>query len=123
MFYPMIGIANMVADKRLKILAVGTSKPMPEFPGVPTMDESGYADFEQTAPWVGLLAPAGTPEAIVNKLNMAMNVALKQPEVIKRMKDLGATPSGASPAEFKAFLVQDLDRWAKVVQAAGIQAD
>jgi tripartite-type tricarboxylate transporter receptor subunit TctC len=123
MFYTKIGIANMVADKRLKVLAVGTSKPMPEFPGVPTMDESGYKDFEQTAPWVGLLAPAGTPEAIVNKLNAAMNVALKQPEVIKRMKDLGATPSGNSPTEFRAYLTQDLERWAKVVQAAGIQAD
>jgi len=123
MFYPMIGIANMVADKRLKVLAVGTSKPMPEFPGVPTMDESGYKDFEQTAPWVGLLAPAGTPEAIVNKLNAAMNIALKQPEVIKRMKDLGATPSGDSPAEFRAYLSQDLERWSKVVQASGIQAE
>jgi tripartite-type tricarboxylate transporter receptor subunit TctC len=69
------------------------------------------------------LAPAGTPEAIVNKLNAAMNVALKQPEVIKRMKDLGATPSGTSPAEFRAYLTQDLERWAKVVQAAGIQAE
>ena len=123
MFYPMIGIANMVADKRLKILAVGTSQPMPEFPGVPTMDASGYKDFEQTAPWVGLLAPAGTPEVIVNKLNAAMTLALKQPEVVKRMKDLGATPSGTSPAEFRAFLTQDLDRWAKVVEASGIKAD
>ena len=123
MFYPMIGIANMVADKRLRVLAVGSSKPMPEFAGVPTMDASGYKDFEQTAPWVGLLAPAGTPEAIINKLNAAMNLALKQPEVIKRMKDLGATPSGDSPAEFKAFLSQDLERWSKVVQASGIQAE
>ena len=123
MFYPMIGIANMVADKRLRVLAVGTSKPIAEFAGAPTMDESGYKDCEQTAPWVGLLAPAGTPEAIVNKLNAAMNLALKQPEVIKRMKDLGATPSGDSPAEFRAFLTQDLERWAKVVQASGIQAE
>jgi tripartite-type tricarboxylate transporter receptor subunit TctC len=123
MFYPMIGIANMVADKRLRVLAVGSSKPMPEFTGVPTMDASGYKDFEQTAPWVGLLAPAGTPEAIISKLNAAMNLALKQPEVIKRMKDLGATPSGDSPAEFRAFLSQDLERWSKVVQASGIQAE
>jgi tripartite-type tricarboxylate transporter receptor subunit TctC len=123
MFYPMIGIANMVADKRLRVLAVGSSKPMAEFAGVPTMDASGYKDFEQTAPWVGLLAPAGTPSAIINKLNSAMNLALIQPEVIKRMKDLGATPSGDSPAEFKAFLTQDLDRWAKIVQASGIQAE
>ena len=123
MFYPMIGIANMVADKRLRVLAVGSSKPMAEFAGVPTMDASGYKDFEQTAPWVGLLAPAGTPSAIINKLNSAMNLALIQPEVIKRMKDLGATPSGDSPAEFKAFLTQDLDRWARIVQASGIQAE
>ena len=52
-----------------------------------------------------------------------MTLALKQPEVVKRMKDLGATPSGTSPAEFRAFLTQDLDRWAKVVEASGIKAD
>ena len=123
MFYPMIGIAGHVTDKRLRVLAVGSSKPMPDFPGVPTMDASGFPDFEQTAPWVGMLAPAGTPKAIVDQLNAALKKALAQPEIIKRMKDLGATPIGDSPDEFRAFLVKDSERWARVIKASGIKAD
>jgi tripartite-type tricarboxylate transporter receptor subunit TctC len=122
MFYPMIGIAGHVADKRLRVLAVGSSKPMPDFPGVPTMDASGFPDFEQTAPWVGMLAPAGTPKAVVDQLNAALKKALAQPEIIKRMKDLGATPIGDSPEEFRAFLVKDSERWARVIKASGITA-
>jgi tripartite-type tricarboxylate transporter receptor subunit TctC len=123
MFYPMIGIAGHVADKRLRVLAVGSSKPMPDFPGVPTMDASGFPDFEQTAPWVGMLAPAGTPKAIVDQLNAALKKALAQPEIIKRMKDLGASPIGDTPDEFRAFLVKDSERWARVIKASGIKAD
>lgn len=122
MFYPMIGIAGHVADKRLRVLAVGSAKPMPDFPGVPTMDASGFPDFERTAPWVGMLAPAGTPKAIVDQLNAALKKALAQPEIIKRMKDLGATPIGDSPDEFRAFLVKDSERWARVIKASGITA-
>ncbi len=123
MFYPMIGIAGHVADKRLRVLAVGSAKPMPDFPGVPTMDESGFPDFEQTAPWVGMLAPAGTPKAIVDQLNAALKKALAQPEIIKRMKDLGASPIGDTPDEFRAFLVKDSQRWERVIKASGIKAD
>lgn len=123
MFYPMIGIAGHVADKRLRVLAVGSAKPMPDFPGVPTMDESGFPDFEQTAPWVGMLAPAGTPKAIVDQLNAALKKALAQPEIIKRMKDLGASPIGDTPDEFRAFLVKDNERWERVIKASGIKAD
>jgi tripartite-type tricarboxylate transporter receptor subunit TctC len=123
MFYPMIGIAGQVADKRLRVLAVGSSKPMSDFPGVPTMDASGFPDFEQTAPWVGMLAPAGTPKEIVDQLNAALKKALAQPEIIKRMKDLGASPIGDTPDEFRAFLVKDSERWARVIKASGIKAD
>jgi tripartite-type tricarboxylate transporter receptor subunit TctC len=123
MFYPMIGIAGQVADKRLRVLAVGSSKPMSDFPGVPTMDASGFPDFEQTAPWVGMLAPAGTPKAIVDQLNAALKKALAQPEIIKRMRDLGASPIGDTPDEFRAFLVKDSERWARVIKASGIKAD
>jgi tripartite-type tricarboxylate transporter receptor subunit TctC len=70
-----------------------------------------------------MLAPTGTPDAVVSKLNAAMKLALQHPEVIKRMKELGATPIGDSPAEFKAFLISDRERWAKVIEASGIKAD
>src|SRR2546421_2293830 len=57
MFYPIVGIADQVAQKRLKVLAVGTVQPHPDFPGVPTMEAMGLRGFDATAPWVGLLAP------------------------------------------------------------------
>ena len=123
MFYPMIGIAGHVENKRIRVLAVGSSKPMPEFPGVPTMDASGFPDFEQTAPWVGMLAPAGTPQPIVDKLNASIKKAMANPEVIKRMKDLGAQPVGDSPAQFREFLVKDQERWDRVIKASGIKAE
>ncbi|MDO8695165.1 MAG: tripartite tricarboxylate transporter substrate binding protein [Sheuella sp.] len=123
MFYPSIGIAAHVADKRLRVLAVGSAKPLAEFPGVPTMDASGFPDFEQTAPWVGLLAPANTPKPIVDKLNAALLQALNLPDVQKRLKELGAISVGDSPEQFREFLVKDNARWEKVITASGITAD
>ncbi len=123
MFYPSIGIASLVADKRLRVLAVGSAQPLADFPGVPTMAASGFPGFEQTAPWVGLLAPAGTPAPIIARLNTEMLRALNQPEVQKRLIELGAISVGDAPVQFKSFLVGDLDRWAKVIAAAGITAD
>jgi tripartite-type tricarboxylate transporter receptor subunit TctC len=70
-----------------------------------------------------MLAPAGTPKAIVDQLNAALKKALAQPEIIKRMKDLGASPFGDTPDEFRAFLVKDSERWARVIKASGIKAD
>ena len=70
MFYPAVGIADLVAQKRLKVLAVGTAQPWADFPGVPTMESMGLRGFDATAPWVGLLAPAGTPPAIVNRVKI-----------------------------------------------------
>ena len=122
MFYPMIGIAGHVENKRLRVLAVGSSKPMPEFPGVPTMDASGFPGFEQTAPWIGMFAPAGTPQPVVDKLNASIKKALAKPEITKRMKELGAQPIGDTPAEFRQFLVKDAERWDRVIKASGITA-
>jgi len=121
MFYPSIGISGYVADKKLKVLAVGTAKPLPDFPGVPTMAESGFPGFELTAPWVGLLAPAHTPTAVIDKLNAAFNDALKDSKVRRRLKELGAVVVGDSPKEFHDYLVEDKKRWAHVIEAAGIQ--
>lgn len=123
MFYPSIGIAALVADKRVRVLAVGASKPLADFPGVPTMDASGFPGFELTAPWVGLLAPAGTPDAIVQKLNHEMLKALNRPDVQQRLRELGGISVGTTAAQFREFLVSDRERWAKVIQAAGIKAE
>jgi tripartite-type tricarboxylate transporter receptor subunit TctC len=123
MFYPVVGIADQIAAKRLKALAVGTAAPHPDFPGVPTMAEVGFAGLEQTAPWVGMLAPAGTPPAIVNRLAEEMRKSLARPETRERMKGQGAIIIGDTPAEFAAFLKKDNERWAQVIKASGVKAE
>lgn len=123
MFYPVVGIADQVAAKKLKVLAVGTTERRADFPGAPTTAETGLRGFEQTAPWVGMLAPAGTPAAVVDKLSVAMRRSLANPETRERLKALGAITIGDSPAEFAAFLKQDHERWARVIAAAHLSIE
>ena len=123
MFYPIIGIADQVAAKRLKVLAVGTSARHPDFPNVPTLGEAGFPGFEETAPWVGMLVPAKTPPAIVNRLSVEMRKSLTKPETQARLNGLGAITVGDTPAEFLSFLKKDYARWARVIKAAGVTAE
>lgn len=121
MFYPTLGVAANVAQKRLKILATGTARPHPDFPGVLTMAEAGFPVFDETAPWVGILAPAGTPAAVVKRVGEALRAALARPETQQRLAGLGASTIGSTPNEFSAFLQQDRERWTHVIRAAGVQ--
>ena len=123
MFYPVIGIAEQVASKRLNVLAVGTAKRLPQFAEAPTMSEAGFAGFEDTAPWVGMLAPAKTSPAIVQQLYEAISKALAKPEVKAQMEKLGAIVVGDSPKDFAAFLKRDHERWEQVIKAAAIKAE
>lgn len=123
MFYPSIGIANYVADKRLRVLAVGTQAPHPDFPGVPTLESLGFTGFEEGAPFVGMLAPAGTPKEIVAKLNEAAVAAISSPEVKEQLKQLGARVIGDTPEEFRKFLVADKDRWASVIKQGNVKPE
>jgi tripartite-type tricarboxylate transporter receptor subunit TctC len=123
MFYPIIGIADQVAGKRLKVLAVGTAKRHADFPDVPTMSEAGFPGFEETAPWVGLLAPAGTPAAIVNRLSEELRKSLARPETVARLKALGANTVGDTPGDYLKFLKKDYERWARVIKASGVKAE
>jgi tripartite-type tricarboxylate transporter receptor subunit TctC len=123
MFYPIIGIAEFAASKRLKVLAIGTAKRHADFPDVPTMAESGFPGFEETAPWVGLLAPAATPGPIVDRLSVEMRKSLAKPETVARLKSLGAITVGDTPGEYLKFLRKDYERWARVIKAAGVKAE
>ena len=123
MFYPVIGIADNIAAKRLSILAVGTSRRLPQFPDTPTMSEVGFPGFEETAPWVGLLGPAKLPANMVATLNDAMVKALAKPDVRAQLEKLGAVIVGDSPAAFTAYLKRDYDRWENVIKTAAIKAD
>jgi tripartite-type tricarboxylate transporter receptor subunit TctC len=123
MFYPIVGIADQVAAKRLKAIAVGTPAPDPDFPGVPTMAQAGFAELAATGPWVGMLAPAGTPAAIVNKLSEEMRKSLAKPETRAKVRAQGAIIVGDTPAEFAAYLQKDYERWANVIKASGVKAE
>lgn len=124
MFYPMVGIAEHVAAKRLKVLGVSTEKRHPDYPSVPTMSESGFPGFEQYTQGLGIVGPAGLPAPVVNRLNEAIRASLAKAETKEKMGKLGAiTEGGSTPAEFRAFLVKDLERWEKVIKAANVKAE
>ncbi|HLU03943.1 MAG TPA: tripartite tricarboxylate transporter substrate binding protein [Advenella sp.] len=123
MFYPSVGIADYVADKRLRILAVGTREPHPDFPGVPTLESMGLTGFEEAASFIGMLAPAGTPKDIVAKLNQAAVAALSKPEVKAQLKQLGANIVGNSPEAFREFLIKDKARWQSVIKHGNVKPE
>ena len=124
MFYPMIGIADHVAQKRLKVIGVSTEKRHPDYPGVPTMSESGFPGFEEYTQGLGVVGPAGLPAPVVSRLNGAIRAALVKPETRDKLNKLGAiTEGGSTPDEFRSWLAKDLERWARVIKTAGVKAE
>ncbi len=107
---------------RLNALAISSRKRSAVFPSVPTIDESGVAGFEVVG-WQGLLAPASTPKAIVDKLHGAVAEGMQRPEVRGRFDTMGLEYSGAGPDEFRAFLRNEVPKWAKVVAQSGARVD
>ncbi|MDB5944334.1 MAG: tripartite tricarboxylate transporter substrate binding protein [Ramlibacter sp.] len=123
MFYPMVGINKFVADNRVKLIGVTTAQRHPDFPAVPTMAETGFPGFEQTSPWIGMLAPSKTPPAVVARLDAAVKAALARADTRERLVANGALPAYRGSGDFQSFLRQDVDRWTKVIEAAGIQSN
>ena len=111
-----------VKSGRLRALGVCSLKRSPVLPDLPTIDEAGVKGYESNA-WYGLLGPAKTPPAIVEQLNRETLKVLQMPDVRDNLKNQGAEPVGDSPREFAAVIVQEIDKWRKVVEAAGIKAD
>jgi tripartite-type tricarboxylate transporter receptor subunit TctC len=111
-----------VRTGKLRALGVTTAKRTPAAPDVPTIAESGLPGYEQSA-WHGLLAPAGTPEAIITKLHAEVVRALRSKDVAERFAVQGIDVIGSSPAEFAAFIKQDLAKYEKLVKTAGIRID
>jgi tripartite-type tricarboxylate transporter receptor subunit TctC len=106
---------------RLRALGVSSAKRLPSLPDVPAIAETvpGY----EARGWNGILAPAGTPKAIVDKLNRDIVLVLQSPEFLKQLATEGAVPVGNSPAEFAAVIRADIQKWAKVVKEAGIRPE
>jgi len=123
MFYPMIGITEQIAQKRLKALAVTTEKRHPDYPGVPTTAEAGLPGFEEYTQGLGVVGPAGIAPPMAAKLNAAVRASLARPETEQRLKQLGAIVHPSTPEEFRTWLGQDAGRWARVIKAAGVTAE
>jgi tripartite-type tricarboxylate transporter receptor subunit TctC len=108
-----------ILGKRLRALAVTSAHRVMLLPDVPTMQESGVPNFEVNS-WYGLLAPANTPAAVLEKINADMHTALRSPEVEKRMQEVGMPPSPTTRQEFDQFVRGEVARWARVIKEAGI---
>ncbi len=104
---------------RLRALAVASAKRQPQLPDVPTMQESGVPDFEVNS-WYGVCAPAGTPVALLDKLNADIHSVLRIPEVEQRLTELGMPPAPTSREEFDRFIRAEIARWAQVIKDARI---
>ena len=109
-------------SKRLRPLAVTTSKRSPELPEVPTVAESGYPGFDAPA-WWAVLAPAKTPPEIVRRMNEELNKALKSPPVAGHLAGQGITIIGGTPETARTFINKQIDTWAVVVRENNIKAD
>ena len=118
---PLSTAVGQIKDGRLLALAVSTAKRSPQFPDVPTIAEAGFPKAEFNF-WVGMLAPAGTPPEILNKLNAEVQKALAAPDLKERLANLGNEAMFMSPAQFDAFLREEYTVLGDVMRAAGVKA-
>ncbi len=121
-FSSMPSAIGHVRAGRMRAIAVTSAKRSPAVPELPTLMEAGIQDFETSA-WQGFFAPAKTPPAIVSLLNREAARAIQSPELKARLAPEGAEPVANSPEEFRAWLKQEISKWAVVVKAANISID
>jgi tripartite-type tricarboxylate transporter receptor subunit TctC len=119
---PAASVASLAADKKLRLLAVTSPQRSPLLPDLPTLREAGIAGVEADA-WVGLIAPAGTGEAILARLHKEAVAVLADPAVIDKLKAQYMVPIANSPDAFRAVLKEEHDRWAPIIAAGGIKAE
>ena len=108
-------MAPNVAEGQVRALATTGKTRSSVLSGVPTVIEAGIAGYDATI-WLGLMAPAGTPKPIIDKLNAAVNAAVKRPDIVKLWTDQGAVPMSMTPDEFDKYLRGDIVKWAAVVK-------
>jgi tripartite-type tricarboxylate transporter receptor subunit TctC len=121
-FDTLTAVRGHVKSGALRGIAVTTLKRSSAMPELPTIDESGLPGYD-AATWGGIVAPAGTPKEIVGKLNVAMNAALKQDDVRQRLMGAGVEIQGGTPAEFGEVIKAEVEKWGRIVKAAGIQPE
>jgi tripartite-type tricarboxylate transporter receptor subunit TctC len=111
-----------LAGGRLRAIAVSSSERVSVLPSVPTVAESGLPDFD-LVPWVGLLAPAGTPKAVVDKVSEELARIVRSQDFSQRIIGLGGRPRTSTAAEFKSFVRSEVERWAGVIKSSGARLE
>jgi len=122
MFEQMYAASANIRAGKLRPLAITSLKRSPLFPDVPTMAEQGFPGYE-ISNWQGFIAPAGTPPAIIQRLNEVTNQALADPTIKAQMLSQGNELGGGTPEQFAAHIKAEAERWGKLVKTAGISAD
>ena len=122
MFASVLSSTSHVKQGRLRVLGVTSTKRSSALPQAPTIAETGLAGYSTTT-WYGLLAPAGTRPAVIERLSAAANKTVMHPELRDRMLTDGAEPVGSTPAAFQKFLASEIAKWRKVIKSAGITAE
>jgi tripartite-type tricarboxylate transporter receptor subunit TctC len=110
---------SAIEGAKIKTVAISSARRFARLPEIPTFAESGLPSFESTG-WFGIVVPAGTPPDVIARLNTAFVTVLKDPDVVERIRALGAEPIPMPTAEFAAFIKSEIDKWLKVVRAAAV---
>ena len=121
-FAVMQPLQPQIQAGKLRALAVTSARRFPLLPDLPTIAESGYPGFDALA-WNGVLVPAGTPKAIVQRLNTEIGAVLKDPDVVQKMNASGFALVGGTPEEFGALIKGESDKWAPVIRKAGVKIE
>jgi len=115
-------VINFIRQGKLRPLGVGSAQRTKALPDVPTISESGVPGYEM-APWVGMFAPAGTPKAVIDRLNAEVNKALKLPDVVQKLENQVLDPWTSTPEEFNARLKVDYEKYGKLIQLTGAKIE
>jgi tripartite-type tricarboxylate transporter receptor subunit TctC len=119
MFNGMVATYPFVKDGKLRVLAISSAQRFSAAPDIPTVAESAGMAGVETGSWQGIVAPAGTPGDVINKLHSTIMAVLRTPEMKDRLDKAGAELRAMTPAQFGSFIREEKARWAKVVKESG----
>jgi tripartite-type tricarboxylate transporter receptor subunit TctC len=122
MFASVLSSTPHVKQQRLRVLGVTGVKRSSALPDVPTISEAGVRGYS-TSTWYGLLVPAGTRPAVIDRISAAANKAVNSPDLRTKMLADGAEPEGSTPAEFQKHLAAEMAKWRNVVKTAGVKVE
>jgi tripartite-type tricarboxylate transporter receptor subunit TctC len=122
MFATSDSVIPYIKAGRLRALAVTTAQRSPSLPDLPTIAEAGVPGFESIT-WHGVVVPSATPPATVERLNRAINSALREKDLVERLNGLGAEIAGGTPQDFAAYIQREIPKWTKVVKDSGAKAE